>query len=446
MNFKRSAQIIPVRLLPWIFWITAGNILISYASTPEAALQTRIDHAEAGAVLELEPGVYRGPVVIEKALTLLGSPGAIIDGGRSGSVISIKADAVRIENLTIRNSGLHLGNDNAGIHVMGDDTVIHGNRIESCLHGIYLRNVKGGRLTGNVILGATGTHLTPAFDALSEGSPDADGPELCAVGQLNENRRGNGIHIWSSSQVVIENNRVARTRDGIYFSFADECLVSGNEVRETRYGLHYMYSDENRFTHNHFTRNAAGAALMYSGNIHAVDNDFSGNRGFRAYGMLLQSIDNSRIESNRIEGNTVGIYAENSQGNRFRKNTWSANYVGLRMGGSSRNNHIYHNRFARNLHTAEVAGGVEENRWSREDGGNRWQGMDSPDLNGDGIGEITHREADFLGALRTKFPLAGLLSGSTGLDMLRFAHSRGRVPGLPAIEDPHPLVGVDSTP
>ena len=410
---------------------------------PESSLVEVIAAAPANSELILSAGVHRGPVIVDKALLLNGVPGAVIDGGRNGSVISVKADGVRIENLIIRNSGLRLEKDDAGIHSTGADTVVRNNRIESCLHGIYFREVVGGRISGNTVLGATVNHSDQekTFDTLSGGAPVADQPGLCAVGQLNENRRGNGIHLWSSSQVVIIDNHVAHTRDGIYFSFTDDCEVTRNEVRRTRYGLHYMYSDGNAFYDNRFSENGAGAALMYSKNLRVEQNEFTANRGRRAYGMLLQSVDNSTFDDNAVFGNTIGVYAENSQSNAFSRSQLSGNYVAFRMGGSSADNVLGQNHFVSNWHSVEVDGSVERNRWHRVDVGNRWQGPAEPDLDGDGLGDFAHREWDPLGALRRDFPLAGLLSGSAGLEALRFATSRSDASNARVIIDPRPLSG-----
>lgn len=421
-------------------WLAAlihtGMALPLFAET----LQARIDAVAEGGTLELAAGTYAGPVTISQPMTLRGVAGTVIDGEREGSVIRVRAENVRIEALTIRNSGLNLSKDEAGIHSTGGGLVIVGNRIESCLHGIYLREVTEATIRNNTIVGATGEALEPVFDALTQGTPHADGVDFCAVAQLDENRRGNGIHLFSSTKVQIENNRIARTRDGIYFSFSDDCVVADNHVSETRYGLHYMYSDDNRFHGNHFTRNAAGAALMYSGELTVEENEFSGNRGTRAYGMLLQSVDDSVMRGNVFANNTVGIYAENSQRNTFAANRIVGNYIGLRMGGSSADNVMTENVFLRNPHPAEFAGRNDANQWNSPQQGNHWQGAQSPDLDGDGIGELPHREGDFLGDLRQSFPLAGLLSESAGLELLRFAHNQSELPDLPTIEDRHPLI------
>ena len=362
-----------------------------------------------------------------------------LPSGRMRAVQRVWLRTPSLLSVNTRKSLVRLGKDDAGIHSTGADTAVVNNRIESCLHGIYFREVHGGTIRGNTVIGATGGDREAPFDALTGGAAVANQPGLCAVGQLNENRRGNGIHLWSSSEVRIEGNRVARTRDGIYFSFADRCEVSHNEVRQTRYGLHYMYSDENHFHHNYFSENGAGAALMYSGDLKVEDNRFTANRGRRAYGMLLQSVDDSTFTGNAVSDNTIGIYAENSQNNEFTSNQLHGNYVAFRMGGSSADNILGKTHFAGNWHSVEVDGATERNQWYAPDGGNRWQGPPEPDLDGDGRGDFVHRELDLLGSLRRDFPLVGLLSGSAGLEVLRFAASRSGGNSSRVIVDPRPL-------
>jgi nitrous oxidase accessory protein len=104
--------------------------------------------------------------------------------------------------------------------------------------------------------------------------------QLCAA-PANQNRRGNGVHIWNSVGHTIAGNVIRDTRDGIYFSFVDRSTVRDNDIARVRYGLHYMYSDENRFDRNVFSDNAAGAALMYSKGLTLAGNRFVANRSHR---------------------------------------------------------------------------------------------------------------------------------------------------------------------
>src|SRR5690606_10974917 len=94
--------------------------------------------------------------------------------------------------------------------------------------------------------------------------------------------------------------------------------------------------------------------------------------------------------------------------------------------------------FTANLHPVEIDGGVGRNRWAVDGVGNDW-GVAVIDFNGDGRGDLPHRETDLLGRLRRPFPLVAFLSGSPGLHLVRFAQHHARLPRIPAIEDPSPL-------
>ena len=77
--------------------LAAAAMLLAAAAGPRAAaadvihvtpgagaLQAALEAAPPGAVVRLAAGVYPGPVVIERTLTLEGEPGAILDGGGTG--------------------------------------------------------------------------------------------------------------------------------------------------------------------------------------------------------------------------------------------------------------------------------------------------------------------------------------------------------------------------
>ena len=119
-------------ILALSFFTTASATASEHLVASGQSLQHAIQQADPGDTLILEAGQHAGPVTIKQPLILRGRPGAIIDGSRESSVIAIRADHVRIEGLTIRNSGLRLGKDDAGIHSTGVDTEIVNNRIESC--------------------------------------------------------------------------------------------------------------------------------------------------------------------------------------------------------------------------------------------------------------------------------------------------------------------------
>lgn len=410
-----------------------------FPASPGEELRARLAESPDGATLVVEAGDYDGPFTLEKSVRLHGKPGAILRGDGRTHVITVTAPDVEIAGFTIRGSGRELARDQAAIHVTGARAIIRGNRILDSLHGIYIRQADGCLITDNTILGegitaASATVRDPIVNQLRPGSD-----ELCGT-DLPQDRRGNGIHLWNSSGHTITGNTIAGTRDGIYFSFADNTVVRHNTITHVRYGLHYMYSDDNTFIENTFTDNAAGSALMFSKGIVLRANRFLANRSHRAYGILFQGVDNTLVENNFIEGNTLGFYIENSNQIVVRGNRIGGNYIGLRLSDSTSESHFHGNHFFNNIHPVETTGNNLANRWSLDGRGNHWEDTFALDLNRDGISDLPHREPDLFGPWRRSFPAIGLLSASPGERLLRFVHARVEVPGISGIRDPHPLL------
>lgn len=406
------------------------------AAAPVFDLHARLEAAAPGATIEVPAGVYQGPFVLERPVRLRGAAGAVLRGDGRTHVVAVRAPDCEVSGFVIRRSGIDLGQDHAGIHVTGARAVITRNRIEQCLHGIYIRKANDCRIADNVILGTSEFSDIPN-PLTVQAKPGQE--ELCTV-EVDQNRQGNGIHLWNSSGHVIERNRIEGTRDGMYFSFTDHTRVRDNIVEHVRYGLHYMYSDDNEFTGNRFSDNAAGSGLMFSSGIVLRHNQFVANRSHRAYGLLLQSDSDTTIEANLVEGNTLGLYMEYGNGNRLLGNRIANNYVGLRVSESSTGNLIRSNTLVGNLHPVELGGRPEDNRWAADGRGNYWGGDDPVDLNRDGVSDLPHHEPDLFGPLRRVFPQIGLLSASPGERLIRFLHERLNLPGIPAVTDPKPLV------
>jgi nitrous oxidase accessory protein len=417
--------------------------VIAHATTAAAtrgdALRAEIAAAAPGATIHVGPGRYDGPFVLEKPVHLLGAAGAALEGNHTGNVVTIRAADVELAGFAIRGSGRDLSADNAAVHVSGDRAVIRDNHIFDMLHGIYVKKANDCRILNNVIVGdgAVDDQISdPVISGLKAG--DAATGEMCGT-PLAIDRRGNGIHIWSSAGELLAGNTIRGTRDGVYFSFARRTHVERNTITEVRYGLHYMYSDENTFERNVFSDNAAGAALMYSKKLVLRGNRFVGNRGQRAYGLLLQAIDDTLIEDNVIAGNTLGLFIENGNRDTIHGNRIAANYIGLRISDSTSDSLIFENTFAGNIHPVESAGASTANLWAVAGRGNRWDTAVNIDLNHDGIADVPHFEPDLFGTLRRDFPAIGLLSASPGERLLRWIESRLALPGVPGITDRKPL-------
>ncbi len=120
--------------------ILAGVLLpgIGYGLPP---LQLFVELTPAGGVLRPAPGSYSGPVVIDRPLTLDGAGAVTIDGGGSGTVLSIKADGTVVRGLRLTNSGDRHDSVDAGLLLEADGALIANNVI-----ALYFYGEKGGHV------------------------------------------------------------------------------------------------------------------------------------------------------------------------------------------------------------------------------------------------------------------------------------------------------------
>ena len=196
--------------------------IIAFASVPIASsadepfldLQSIIDEASEGDVIDLVAGTYAGGVVIDKPLIITGHDWPVIDSNGSGTVIEVAAPDVTIENLVIRNSGISLDREDSGISVLEPNVTVENNRFEDVLFGIFLRGSPNSLVIDNQI-----------------GSKD--------VFIAN---RGDGIRLWESAGSTVEGNVIEGGRDTVFW-FTDNIVVRNNQISGGRYGLHFMYSD-----------------------------------------------------------------------------------------------------------------------------------------------------------------------------------------------------------
>lgn len=389
-------------------------------------LAQAIAEASPGSVIKVAAGVHHGALRIEKPLTLVGEPGAIVDGGGRGDVIRIAASNVAIRNLIIHNSGTSLTQMNAGIFVEKEarDVVIAGNRLEKILFGIYLDGSAGTQVLDNRIRGMVELRV-----------PD----------------RGDGIHLWNDTGVLVRGNDVADTRDGIYIYVSRFNKIVGNRIHRVRYGVHYMFSNDNLLADNASFGNTAGYALMESSRL-----EIRGNRsdGDSQYGILLNYVTYSDFHGNVVRrargqegaGGAIipgaegkGIFVYNSEFDKFHDNTIADCPIGIHITAGSDHDLIYGNSFIANRVQVKYVQNVSE-EWSWHGVGNYWSDYLGWDLNGDGIGDAPYRPNDGVDILLWKYPSASLLMSSPAILVLRYVQRAFPVFTSPNIQDSHPLM------
>lgn len=376
------------------------------------SLSNAIESVKAGGRVVIKPGHYQvRDLLIQKPVTIVGEGFPTLDADGKGEILRIAANDVTVQGLRLTNTGVSYTQDRAAIRItsVGNCRVI-GNQIENTLYGVYLAKVTSCLLADNV---------------------------LRASGRT-EAASGNGLHLWSSRRITIENNRISGFRDGIYFEFVQETHVTRNvSERNLRYGLHFMYSDDCEYLNNVFRLNGAGVAVMYTKRVHMSFNRFEKNWGSSAYGLLLKEIADSRIERNVFEENTTGLYADGADriqatGNDFNRNGWA-----VKVGGSTLNGFFSANNFSDN--TFDVTTNSQDPSTRFE--GNYWSSYKGYDLDRDGVGDVPHAPVRLFAVIVERTPQAILLMRSALVSLLDAAERA--IPSLTPVlfVDPKPSMG-----
>lgn len=388
---------------------------------PLKSISEAVKAASAGDTVIVEKGVYNEKVIVDKTLTLLGENGPEINGGGSGTVVTIKAPGTVIKGFTVTGSGTLLSAEDAGILIdTAEGVTVDGNTLRDVLFGIYVKGSPHALVTGNDVRGK-----------------DIPMP-----------RRGDGIRLWYSSGTKIINNRVSGVRDVVIW-WSSDTLLKGNIVEDARYGLHYMSSNHNKFEDNVFKNNFVGGFLMYSVGIEFYRNKFVGNRGTgTGYGVGFKDLDDVVAKDNLIADNSVGIFLDNSpylieSWNDIDGNVIAWNDIGVSMMPSIKRNAFADNSFTGNEEQVEVRGGgqLSGNAWGRGGRGNYWSDYVGYDEDGDGIGEIPYRSESLFESLVDKNPSLRIFIFSPAAKALELASKAFPViKPEPKLTDEHPLV------
>ena len=330
-------------------------------------IQTALNNAQPGDVIEVRSGVYNENLLIDKQLSLVGIDHPIVRGNGSGSVVVITTDSCVFRGFRVEHSGGDLQTEDSGILLKSSHNQIEQNELSDILYGIYFFRSHGNYIRGNTIRGRR---------------------------ELEAGERGAGLHLWDSPDNTIEDNNISYMRDGMYIQSCNGNQIRRNHVSNLRYGLHYMFSDRNVFEDNFFENNVAGAAIMYSNHIAFRRNAFVHNRGFSSFGILFQECNELIAENNFIIDNATGIFMEALRKTRFQHNVIAQNDVGMQMFSNADENVFTENNFVDNLTTLQLIGKSTTTKWSENGRGNFWSGYDGYDMNEDGRGDVPQRVQD----------------------------------------------------
>jgi nitrous oxidase accessory protein len=363
----------------------------------EGAAARALAAAAPGDTLVLGAGVHRGPLVVDRRVVLRGEPGAVLEGGGRGTVLTVRAGGSAILDLEVRGSGRRVLTADAGVRVVEASEVrLERLRLRDVLYGIY---------------GERAPRLAVAACSLQG-----------RVAPLDEAGEGNGIHLWFSDDARLAGNRVERFLDGVYLSFAHRARVENGLYRDCgRYGLHTMYCQEGVLEGNTFTRNVAGCAIMFSNALRVEGNDFVRNRGPRTYGLLLRDCSAGAFRGNRLVDNTVAMFLDNSNRNRIEDNLLQDNGWGLLLFSSCAGNVVAGNDFIHNDYPVALDMRRTDNRFDDGRRGNYWSDNTPYDLDGDGVSDAPYSPVSAFAFVSKQYPDLSILARSPAVAALAAA-------------------------
>ncbi len=358
-------------------------------------LANAIAGAEPGDVLILAPGLHRGPVAIDKPLTLDGQGKARIDAGGQGSVITVTGEDVVIRGLELTGSGDSHQDIDSGVQMTREASrvLVEGNRIEGNLYGVDIHGAKDSIVRGNTIIGRQDHRM---------------------------NQRGNGIYVWNAPGAVVEENDIRYGRDGIFTNTSRKNIFRNNLFRDLRFAVHYMYTNDSEVSGNVSIGNHLGYALMFSDRIKVTGNLSLRDR---SHGIMLNYANNADVIGNLVRGGTEKCtFIYNAHKNLIAGNRFEGCDIGIHFTAGSERNAITGNAFLGNRNQVKYVG-TRDVEWSLDGTGNFWSDNPAFDLNGDGIADSPYRPNDLMDHILWSQPAAALLTGAPAVQLIRWSQS-----------------------
>jgi nitrous oxidase accessory protein len=319
---------------------------------------------------------------------LIGDGDPVLDQGGERGIMLVTADDVTVRGFVFRNVATSYVEDRAAIRVdQAHGCTIDHNRFEDTFFGIYLARSSDCRIASNVIRGHA----------------------------VRETSAGNGIHLWTSRRITIEDNEISGQRDGIYFEFVHESNVLRNvSTGNVRYGLHFMYSDDCRYVGNQFRKNGSGVAVMYTKRVTMTGNRFEDNWGAASYGLLFKEISDATLEGNSFIHNTTALVADGANrivavNNDFINNGWAVRLDASTVDGRFERNDFIGNSFALATDSREP---------STTFTGNFWDEYRGYDLDRDGVGDVPYHPVSLFSVIVARQPAALILMRSVFTTLL----------------------------
>ncbi|MEM3696359.1 MAG: pectinesterase family protein [Candidatus Bathyarchaeia archaeon] len=262
-------------------------------------IQEAINNASSGDTIFVRNGTYYENVVINKSITLVGEHRdfTVINGNKTGHVVTIEADNVSIQGFTIMKS---YDGQYGGIFIrsLSIGNVITNNKIIENSYGIYLYLSSNNNISNNLISNNLyGIGLTSCSNNFIFSNT--------IISNIND-----GINLFTSFNNFISYNVILHNSlNGISLYSSGDNLIHGNTISTNLfYGIFFYSSISNLISVNTITNNPAGGIVtVFSSN----DNIFYHNN----FDNIVQVY--SKDSTNFWSCNNEGNYWSNYNGTDF---------------------------------------------------------------------------------------------------------------------------------
>ena len=277
----------------WVINVPASQASKTLAVPQDyATIGGAINHASAGDVVSVAPGVYTENLQINRSISLVGADAASTfivgtgGGNHAFAAVTLAADNVKISGFTVESLNYTSANNYAtGIIVQGDHCTIAGNTITNNYLGIFCSIQSYTQITENNITANLHDGMRffgGSYNTVSENNVTLNAVSGIALeGYSNTISKNNiqnnyrGIGFGSSYSVIFGNNISSNTESGIFFA-GSKNIVSANDFKANKWGIfitpQLAASHDNTFYHNNFVNNDNSAFDNSSSTVEFWDN------------------------------------------------------------------------------------------------------------------------------------------------------------------------------
>lgn len=287
-------------------------------------IQELILKAKPGEEIIIPEGHYKGNLVINKSVKLLGNNQVVIDGDSKGTVVTLNSISSKLSGFKIINSGESHTDSDAAMDVSGSQNVVENIKIENTFFGIKSKNCKKCTFLNNQI----------------ESYKEKDVSE-----------RGDGFFVWNSPDNLFIGNTISYVRD-FSINNSPNNIILENSITYSRTGLFLVFALGAEIKSNNIQNNSTGIAALYSKGVVINNNRIAHALTGNASCISTKDSVGVKIIENQLIHCGVGYLSDAPMGEDvlvLSKNLFAHNFLAVRIYGQKGSHHFTENVFFQNL-------------------------------------------------------------------------------------------------